>query len=1485
MSDTTPKAEVLKNKGGETFSPVTHAKAVKHNSDSTLESAVINVENQWKKFGETVDTTVLNTAKLSPSSYPISEPDNSEYVFATQIEAEHEKATIDSTTGAHGIHKSDDGTKLIFTDKDNQDWNINLKTTPVEHKVSPIHVHAKNGILPPVSSGSVQNVSSEILKLYPKVQTAVTDNSTWRELGYLNSKEDGSDEEILRGQTSDTTIHYTMSGYGDCVGFFPEGSGSPANSIDKIIKTYNRYNITTPAKTESEITNNSVTEFHNVTPLKEYFKEFDYTAAKSIPYVALYWTDPDDTDTFKWKETRVVRKLGTPPVNADDGILVAYTHKDDPRGFGKNRFSSESSAVLDFEYPFNKEYNSEWESFGKDSEDNSMIMYYRWFVIDETGYVYPNENSTSGKYIEGYPSNYDFNTSMVANSYFGEYSSAGNDVTDNSLFFRNCTRVICGGVAINSQPAYPQRCSHGGAGSEKNYQRYSDTTAASYDLGIHGTGYFATYIHQNGAITFTTTNRFSSSFQGHDDDNYSPHMGYHEFNGYTDSGYTSATLNSIFESLMIPVVVDQEGNLLCCFPRGKVSFIPNISCLPASTLPIESCYKAWNCWDSDLFDNLLLGANKAFLNPVSRGSSVESFTPVSSVSGIYTNISSELSTAIKNSINSAREAKIINTARHTVDAYRISTPEIWNKVNFMRAINSSGKSLDADSVTETLNKLFTVTNSTTNNWYYARTSNNFDDVYKSYKVGNTTYEPSMNKNCVEYPSEDSPLILSPSCRSINVTGSDKSDTSRVVTIAPGESLQFEVMLYMPLMYYKITPLDLQTYNGAIDTGDSHSNEVTKYQHESYSKVLIELSSEPLHGFKIHPAFIHYTNTGTKDSPILKKTIVPYILMSPWSGTIMESDSSSVSDPGVSKRFTGTGVFTDPLTNYINPARNNYKDTDTSSRNGLLRANSSGDKIYYPAATLIAPTKTSTASSADIMSTGNNMWVSDTDTNKTEQGSTDGYCVDSIWNDNTNTAEANKFISIAGGLPFCTPTCITGVVSHGIPKTITKGDESHVSREIKAQSVDLNFKTAIKNKGKDWHMPTLSSMELIRLYYLCEYGTLDKFAMMHPKRGAALVGEGAITVAEYATEGTQTWKKCNDEATALDTTTTSTHLPPLTWLERRQSFLDYWHKSANNPDTLLYTGYMGSTDDTTKDPGKGGLPISLYSKYYVYAPFTTLSTGVHFLQNWAQSGWNLVKANKTRWKGSSDTTYCSATEFWYLSLSYHGFDLNNLGLVDNSNWDSSTGFIPILSSNNYIETAIWNNDIDNVFNSYDPSSIKTKYSKIETIPNDSGVVYSITTSDAQPLQPDFELGYAFRIRVTIPIPGMTPQKVTLTTAMSCNQYRPIQYTKEMDWTFIPGNFATGYAAPSSYVGLFFNTQSHYPQRGNSEQAFNTDSYLYYSPKSLMLSPNTLRDTYWATNRGEDLTDSSFSFSPESNEAFTSHIEYIPSPRVDDTSTNT
>lgn len=1497
------KAEVLKNKEGETFSPVTSAKAVKVNGTShdTLNSSVRDLQSRWEIAKVTADEYLTRVEAMSDSTVPdgLSEkhiPDNTEYVFATQIEKEHEKATVDSTTGAHGIHKSEDGTKLVFTDVNRQNWEVNLKEAVVEHTVSPIQVHAKNGILPPVS-GHEQKVSSDVLKLYPNIQTAITDNKTWRELGYLESKNSGSSSSggsSGSSQTLDTIIHYTMLGYGDCVGFFPKGSGSHSNSIDSIIKTYNRYHIKTPKNTESELDKASIDTCHNVIPHVRYFKEFDYTAEKSIPYVALYWTDPEDTDTFKWKETRVVRKLGKPPVDVTDGILVAYTAKDDPRGFGKNRFSSESAAVLDFEYQFNSDYNELWKSMGKDSADNSMIMYYRWFVIDETGYVYPNANSTAGKKYKETWEHTMFTTNEIADSYFGEDDIGANDITDNSIFFRNCTRMVYGGVAISSQPAYPQRCTNGTPNSENVVQGY---TNGHYGDGVFGAGYFATHLYQQGAITFTTTNRYTSKFQGKTDTYYSPSLGYHEFSDFEDEGYTSATLNKIFDSLMIPVAVDQEGNILAVIPRSEQKFCNNPGEVPYSTLPIEPCYKAWNTWGSKSDSEYVIGDNYEFVNVnhnpgVSASSTVKTRPDVINSGGITSKVYKAVDTA----------RSTLSTIKTTSDAFRISNPEIKNTVTFIRTEDSSGKSLASASVQEKLNSLFTITNDGTSNLYYARTSNSLIDVFSKRATATST------NLCVEYPSDDSPLILSNAYVDAR-SSSNASDTSKVVTIAPGESLQFEVMLYMPLMYYKITPLDLTSDFG--ETGNIVGSYNKSVNTSSYTQVLIELSSEPLHGFKVHPAFIHYTNAGTKDKPVLKKTIVPYILMSPWSGTIMESDLSDPATPGVAKRFTSKGIFTDAATNYINPVKSTDA-TSTDTVGPLREGSTTGQKIYYPVATLISPNQTTMSSSSSIIFTGmklNTPNDEDDDKYGTEINSFLGYKppvdVLSIVTLNHNT-KLTKFISITGGLPFCTPTCISGTINTTPTVPIVgTGSEKHVSREVRAITVDKTFKEAIKNKGKDWHMPTLSAMELIRLYYLCEYGTLDKYAMMfNENRGSLLVGEGAIKVAELATTGTQTWKECDISDEALDTTTSSTHLPPKSWLARREKFFDFWHKVSYNPSTLLYKGYKGTTFSPVNDPGVGGLPISLYSGYYVYAPFTTISTGVHALYNYFQSGWNIVRVAPDGWTGAANTTKCSATAFQYLALSYHGFDLNNLGMVDNQTWDSTIGLdvSPDTRSNCYTRTLIYS-VLDNLYKEQysdllEHSSLKLKnnvrQAKINTIPNDSGQVTQIVEGDYEVTSvTDYTLGKADHELSNACSRKVTNTEYVAVSPANTGYYRPIQYSPYMDWVFTPGqtNFGASYSVSTNYTGLFVNVQSVYPQRDLQENMYdeadskpaNKERYLYYSPRSLMIDPNVLRDTNWVIRHTETLTSGAFSFAPNPNESYTTHIEFIPSPRVENTNT--
>ena len=1513
------KAEVLKNKDGETFSPVTSAKAVKMSdtSSATLNSNVQGVQSMWEIAKVRADEYLTRVEAMSDSTVPddLSNkpiPDNTEYVFATQIEKEHEKATVDSTTGAHGIHKSEDGTKLVFTDVSNQDWEVNLKEAVVEHTVSPIQVHAKNGILPPVSSGITQYVSSDILKLYPNIQN-ITDTKIWCELGHLKDNSSSSGGSSSGGSSAPNKIHYTMSGYGDCVGFFPNGSGSPSNSIDSIITTYNRYHIKNIKNTELELSKSNIDTYHNVIPHARYFKEFDYTAEKSIPYVALYWTDPEDTDMFKWKETRVVRKLGKPPADVTDGVLVAYTAKDDPRGFGKNRFSSESAAVLDFEYQFNSDYNELWKSMGKDSADNSIIMYYRWFVIDETGYVYPNANSTAGKKYKETWEHTMFTTNEIADDYFGEYptETGANDITDNSIFFRNCTRMVYGGVAISSQPSYPQRCTNGTPNSENVVQGY---TNGYYGDGVFGAGYFATYLSQYGAITFTTTNRYTSKFQGKTDTYYSPSLGYHEFSDFEDNGYTSATLNKIFDSLMIPVAVDQEGNILAVLPRSEQKFCNNPGEVPYSTLPIEPCYKAWNTWGSKSDSEYVIGDNYEFVN-VNHNPGVTVSSTVKTRP--YVINSGDITSKVYKAVDAARST--LSTIKTTSDAFRISNPEIKNTVTFIRTEDSSGKSLASASVQEKLNSLFTITNDGTSNLYYARTSNSLIDVF-SKKATATSY----TNLCVEYPSDDSPLILSNAYVDTR-SSSNASDTSKVVTIAPGESLQFEVMLYMPLMYYKITPLDLTSDFGAIGSTEGSYNKSVNTG--SYTTVLIELSSEPLHGFKIHPAFIHYTNAGTKDKPVLKKTIVPYILMSPWSGTIMESDLSDPATPGIAKRFTSKGIFTDSTTNYINPVKSTDNTSTGDGPHGPLREGATaGQKIYYPVATLISPNQTTMSSSSSITFTGMKLNTPGTNRVNTEINSLLGYTPPCDIND-TGTLELNtrltKFISITGGLPFCTPTCINGTTSSSkqvTPSSVEIGSESHIARKVRAITVDKTFKEAIKNKGKDWHMPTLSAMELIRLYYLCEYGTLDKYAMMfNENRGSLLVGEGAIKVAESATTGTQTWKECEISDEALDTTTSSTHLPPKSWLARREKFFDFWHKESYDPRTLLYKGYKGTTSSTINDPGVGGLPISLYSGYYVYAPFTTLSTGVHALYNYFQSGWNIVRVAPDGWTGAANTTKCSATAFQYLALSYHGFDLNNLGMVDNQTWDSTIGLDVETDkfSDCYTRTLIYSvldNDYQNNYSGFiEDGSLEfynnARQAKINTIPNDSGQVtqmvegqYTFTPKHDPSRKGVYQLGkadhelsnaYTHKFTETFGSQGGTYTSWTATSPANTGYYRPIQYSPYMDWVFTPGQTKLGasYSVNTNYTGLFVNVQSVYPQRDLQENMYdevdnkpaNKDRYLYYSPRSLMIDPNVLRDTYWVVNQSDTLTSGAFSFAPNPNEAYTTHIEFIPSPRVENTNT--
>lgn len=1555
----TPKAEFVKNKSGEIFSPVTHAKAVKlkltvtgkdgvaTNLDTNLQDEVGAVDKAWTKLNDDY-LALVDDVKLADGTKIVRNADgttgtNRDYVVSQLIEEEHEKATVDSVTGAHGIHKTEDGTKLVFTDPTGTDYDIKFKTEKVPHTVMPKVVHAKTGMLPPVTALTCQIVTDTV-KAYNTQAHA-----NWSPMGCATQAEaDALDTAIDGGDTTTSNKpdrNCRFMGYEDCVGYFPSDA-TGINALCNYRSTHGSnevYSHKTYEELEGEHADYS---HHNTIATTRTFSPEIYDAENSTPYVALFWTDPDDTDTFKWKETRVVRKLGAPPENMYDGELVGYTSKDDQYGMTKNRFSTESSALLDFEYAVNKEYN-EYVEEKCSIKENVLIMYYRWFVVAEDGYVYPNSNSS--EYFGGTNLLRDIPTESAV-----EGSTDANNA-DNSRYFKGCTRVVPGGVNLNKSPTVPMT-SPGSTHYRKFMMNHFEPDWSEERQPL---GYLATYITTNSAITFTSDPSFSTT----------------SIEDFRGSGYTNADLSSIISRLMFPVVTDQAGNIM-----GSYSYkyddkkadnlyyvydgdtdggraITHLAwggggIIPRIYPPLEACYMARH--EDHFIDDKIVDPTETVYDFPVRPYLPDCHGYLRKM--VYPEIkyTTTLYKAIDDALLSAYEkVSVRNTTLGNFDGEEPSHPEVATTTSFIRVTNNKGEDAKPKSEQDALNTTLTVTNTNDKSWWYYPTTGYFHKNCENSVSNNPRCSlQSVTGMVVAKPEEDDPIVVTMSgyYSSNNVT---LDSNVQPIEVPAGSSLQLEFMMCMPLVYYRITPMDTVTSSNYIEanelvdssTGHTvHSNAIPgKNDTSEYGKVLIEISKLPLHGFKPHPSFVHYTNVGTAENPIPKKVIVPYILMSPFGGTIMESDDTT---SGSYTRFTGNGIFNDPTNNPIKPG--DYT-IEPSNEKQTKRTNTKiSTTIHLPpinlASTLTSKVGinhyTETSRTYNYVGTqfpylgyfnGDNTVtnynvtkVSDTPVTVSDND-IQPYAGEVV---NTEEFTNNKHMSITGGLPFCVPTSIAPV---GDRIRIPTPDKHTDAYETSADRYNTIFRKAITNKGKSWHPATLSAMELIRLYYLIEFGTFDKYAMLTDVLGSALVDDGAVILPNYTkyaysdnslsihfNEPYYYWG-FKDKLENCDSTTgpAATKSCPLNFLATRWWVDDaaYLHQTGTLVDNFYVSTYpqyknsdvvTGAHYGGSNDLNKNTIQIKL-TDLMAYAPFTTMCTGKLLLKYGFNNSWAIsetrVTADSKVWTGGSGNPPTAPAGFFNLDLSFHGFDLNCLGIVDNQNWDYAVSHSTPQSLN----------DIEPDYSVWD--YIHTKEIQAETIPERQKTFFRDINNPDVKFPTSYNPNVVSESYPAFPYYRHDINDIYWVTAVVAHWVpQTIRYSKDMDWAFLPGkpkwvntsdssDFAPIYTPPGLWQIQSYWTNNIFTEYDNNTKTISDtvepnpltsknipiqdtegmydNSLLFYSPATLSLNPQTLSSTVRVYSKGIMNSRHKIYITPQvaPNTAFTCHFMFVPRVSTD------
>lgn len=1556
----TPKAEFVKNKSGEIFSPVTHAKAVKlkltvtgkdgvaTNLDTNLQDEVGAVDKAWTKLNEDY-LSLVDDVKLADGTKIVRNADgttgtNRDYVVSQLIEEEHEKATVDSVTGAHGIHKTEDGTKLVFTDPTGTDYDIKFKTEKVPHTVMPKVVHAKTGMLPPVTALTCQIVTDTV-KAYNTQAHA-----NWSPMGCATQAEaDALDTAIDGGDTTTSNKpdrNCRFMGYEDCVGYFPSDA-TGINALCNYRSTHGSNGVylhKTYEELEGEHASNAN---HNTIATTRTFSPEIYDAENSTPYVALFWTDPDDTDTFKWKETRVVRKLGAPPENMYDGELVGYTSKDDQYGMTKNRFSTESSALLDFEYAVNKEYN-EYVEEKCSIKENVLIMYYRWFVVAEDGYVYPNSNSS--EYFGGV----NLLKNIPTKSAVGGSTDANN--ADNSRYFKGCTRVVPGGVNLNKSPTVPMT-SPGSTHYRKFMMNHFEPDWSEERQPL---GYLATYITTNSAITFTSDPSFSTT----------------SIEDFRGSGYTNADLSSIISRLMFPVVTDQAGNIMGSYSYKyddkKADNIYYVydgdsdggrtithlawgggGIIPRIYPPLEACYMARH--EDHFIDDKLVDPTETVYDfpvrpylPDCHGHlRKRTYPEITYTTSLYDAIDAALLSAYE-------KVSVRNTTLGNFDGETPKHPEVATTTSFIRVTNNKGEDAKPKSEQYALNTTLTVTNTNDKSWWYYPTTGYFHKNCENSVSNNPRCSlQSVTGMVVAKPEEDDPIVVTMSGYYSSNNGTLDSNV-QPIEVPAGSSLQLEFMMCMPLVYYRITPMDTVTSSNYIEenelvdssTGNTvHSNAIPgKNDTSEYGKVLIEISKLPLHGFKPHPAFVHYTNVGTAENPIPKKVIVPYILMSPFGGTIMESDDTT---SGSYTRFTGNGIFNDPTNNPIKPG--DYT-IEPSNEEQTKRTNTKlSTTIHLPPINL-ASTLTSKVGInhyTETSRTGNYIGTQFpylgyfngdnkvTNKNVTKVSDTPVTVSDNNIQPYAGSVAAteeftnNKHMSITGGLPFCVPTSIAPV---GDRISIPIPDKHIHAYETSADRFNTIFRKAITNKGKSWHPATLSAMELIRLYYLIEFGTFDKYAMLEDVLGSALVDDGAVILPNYTkfaypdnrlsthfNDSYYYWG-FKDKLENCDSTTgpAATKSCPLNFLATRWWVDDaaYLHQTGVIADNFYVSTYPQYTksDRVTgayygegNDLNKNTIQIKL-TDLIAYAPFTTMCTGKLLLKYGFNNSWAIsetrVTANSKVWTGvGSGTTPTAPSGFFNLDLSFHGFDLNCLGIVDNQNWDYAVSHSTPQSLN----------DIEPDYSVWD--YIHTKEIQAETIPERQKTFFRDINNPDVKFPTSYNPNVVSESYPAFPYYRRDINDIYWITAVVVHWVpQTIRYSKDMDWAFLPGkpkwvntsdssDFAPIYTPPGLWQIQSYWTNNIFTEYDNNTKTISDtvepnpltsknipiqdtegmydNSLLFYSPDTLSLNPQTLSSTVRVYSKGIMNSKNKTYITPQiaPNTAFTCHFMFIPRVSTD------
>ena len=1271
----------------------------------------------------------------------------------------------------------------------------------------------------------------------------------------------------------------------------------------------------------------------------------------------MFWTDPDDTETFKWKETRVVRKLGAPPENMYDGELVGYTSKDDQYGMTKNRFSTESSALLDFEYAVNKEYN-EYVEEKCEIKEHVLIMYYRWFVVAEDGYVYPNSNSS--EYFGGVNLLKNIPTESAAKG-----SKDANNA-DNSRYFKGCTRVVPGGVNLNKSPIIPmthQDSNHYHRFMMDHYQ--TDPSSERQPL-----GYLATYITTDSAITFTSDPSFSTT----------------SIENFRGKGYTNADLSSIISRLMFPVVTDQAGNIMGSYSYdpavGEKRKADNIYYVyagvdtsdgrtdmhltwggggrtPKIYPPLEACYMARH--QSHFIDDKLIDPTESvYFFPVRTYlpdcygylrkmvyPEIEYTTP------LYKAIDDALLSAYEKV--SVRSSKVGNfTKENTVH------PEVSTTTSFIRVTNSKGEDAKPKAEQDALNTTLTITNTNDKSWWYYPTTGYFHKNCENSVDNNPKCSlQSVTGMIVAKPEEDDPIVVTMSgYYSSNNTTLDSNVNP--IEIPSGSSLQLEFMMCMPLVYYRITPMDTVTSSNYIEKNSVTYNSIKeimaipgKNDTSEYGKVLIEISKLPLHGFKPHPAFVHYTNVGTAENPVPKKVIVPYILMSPFGGTIMESDDTT---SGSYTRFTGNGIFNDPTNNPIKPGDYNIEGYNSSVDNNKIteRTNTKlSTTIHLPPVNL-ASTTSSKVGIEHYTETNGSSDKTALSTQFPYLGYFNGIVNVYSTADTADDPELNHItnMSITGGLPFCTPTSITPVGDNiEIENTVNPGIRVY---ETSADRYNTIFRKAITNKGKSWHPATLSAMELIRLYYLIEFGTFDKYAMLENNAGTALIEDGAVIIPNYVkfnspdnswstnfTSSFYSWG-FRDKLSNCDSNigVPSTSSCPLNFLDKR-CWLDsaaYVHQSVGKQTAITikysvhsdsfyvstYPQYSNTSTVYGNDDLKSPIPMKL-TNLIAYAPFTTMCTGKLLLKYGFNNSWALSETRVTAskvWSGdAASASYPKAPAgFYNLDLSFHGFDLNCLGIVDNQNWDYAVSH----STPRTIGYPASIGVTDWYYSVWDYIHTKEIQFQSEIISERQKTFFRDINNPDVKFPTSYNPmvvseSYPVYLDLNSSLMNITPFLITAKTTV---QWVPqtIRYSKDMDWAFLPGkpkwvdkgnnltgpnvDFAPSYTPPGLWQIQSYWTNNAFPEYNKSTKTVGVDivdpltsknvpiqdtegmydnSLLFYSPSTLSLNPQTLSSTVrsYSNSINSVKSKNSSCVTPQvsPNTAFTCHFMFVPRVSTD------